>query len=230
MKKIQVYGYNPLTFQKLQGDFYADESPLEPGIFLLPQYTTQTKPPEELGGFVLRYDVEADEWSHVRHWGDSPLFLTATGEPYQLDAPIDGVSFDGFGPLPDWLADKERPSAAFDWDVNAGDWIEDEQRAIALAAEQAQAREIAAIEDVRNALQDAIDAKARGLGFSGGNALMLYAGFENAFKVLAQQFGAWEAQVWVEAGAYKAQVQSGDKPMVSGIEAVLMMPEYPTKK
>ncbi len=85
-----------------------------------------------------------------------------------------------------------------------------------------------AAESVRLALQNAIDTKSKEFGFSGGNALIQYAGFENAFKPLAQQFGAWEAQVWVEASAYKAQVQSGDKPMVSGSEAVLMMPEYPT--
>jgi hypothetical protein len=80
---------------------------------------------------------------------------------------------------------------------------------------------------VQRALQHAIDNKAVDLGFSGGNALMLYAGFENAFKPLAQKFGAWEAQVWVEASAYKAEVLAGKKPMVMPDEAVAMMPPYP---
>lgn len=80
-------------------------------------------------------------------------------------------------------------------------------------------------EAVRNALQIAIDTKARELGFSGGNALMLYVGFENSFQSVAQVFAAWEVSVWVEAGAYKAQVIAGTAPMLTPEEAVAQMPE-----
>lgn len=82
-------------------------------------------------------------------------------------------------------------------------------------------------EVVRNALQSAIDIKARSFGFSGGNALMLYAGFLNPFQALAQVFATWEASVWVEADTYKADVIAGIKPMLSGDEAIMLMPEYP---
>ena len=82
-------------------------------------------------------------------------------------------------------------------------------------------------EAVRNALQSAIDVKARSFGFSGGNALMLYAGFLNPFQPLAQVFATWEASVWVEADAYKQEVLLGQKPMLTGDEAVALMPEYP---
>ena len=82
-------------------------------------------------------------------------------------------------------------------------------------------------EEVRAALQSAIDDKAKSFGFSGGNALMLYAGFTNPFQPLAQVFATWEASVWVEADAYKADVLAGLKPMVSPIEAVDLMPVYP---
>ena len=77
---------------------------------------------------------------------------------------------------------------------------------------------------VRNALQSAIDDKAKSLGFSGGNALMLYAGFVNPFQSLAQVFATWEANVWVEADAYKNEVIAGTKPMLSPSEAVALMP------
>lgn len=80
---------------------------------------------------------------------------------------------------------------------------------------------------VRNALQSAIDTKAKSFGFSGGNALMLYAGFVNPFQPLAQVFATWEASVWVEADAYKQEVILGQKPMLTGDEAVALMPEYP---
>ena len=83
-------------------------------------------------------------------------------------------------------------------------------------------------EAVRVALQSAIDDKAKSFGFiSGGNALMLYAGFVNPFQPLAQTFATWEASVWYEAELYKAEVIAGNKPMLSPAEAVALMPIYP---
>lgn len=84
------------------------------------------------------------------------------------------------------------------------------------------------VADVKRALQAFIDAKAISLGFSGGNALMLYAGFTNAFQPIAQVFAEWEASVWVEADAYKQQVIAGTKPMLDGAAAVAIMPAYPS--
>lgn len=82
-------------------------------------------------------------------------------------------------------------------------------------------------EAVREALQIAIDTRAHNFGFSGGNALMLYAGFANPFQPLAQVFATWEASVWYEAEQYKAEVLQGKKPMLSPTEAVALMPVYP---
>lgn len=77
---------------------------------------------------------------------------------------------------------------------------------------------------VRLALQAAIDDHARDLGFSGGNALMLYATFENPYQPIALPFAQWEASVWFEANAYKAQVLAETAPMVTPEQAVSMMP------
>lgn len=85
-----------------------------------------------------------------------------------------------------------------------------------------------AVESVRAALQSTIDDKAKSFGFSSGNALMLYAGFDNPFKPLAAKFAVWEATVWVEAEAYKSEVIAGTKPLLSSEEAVLLMPVYPS--
>jgi hypothetical protein len=84
------------------------------------------------------------------------------------------------------------------------------------------------VEKIRLALQEAIDTRARAYGFSGGNALMLYAGFTNPFQPLAQQFATWEASVWYEAEAYKSEVIAGNQPFLSATEAVAMMPPYPS--
>lgn len=82
-------------------------------------------------------------------------------------------------------------------------------------------------EEVRVALQSAIDVKAKSFNFSSGNALLLYAGFTNPFQELAQQFASWEATVWYEAETYRQQVIAGSKPMLTPEEAVALMPEYP---
>jgi hypothetical protein len=83
-------------------------------------------------------------------------------------------------------------------------------------------------EAIRASLQSAIDERAKSYGFSGGNSLMLYAGFANYFQPLAQTFATWEASVWVEAEAYKADVLAGLKPMLTPSEAVALMPVYPS--
>lgn len=84
-----------------------------------------------------------------------------------------------------------------------------------------------AILAVKFELQSEIDKRAIQLGFSSGNALMLYAGFTNSFKAMALKFAQWEATVWTEAEAYKAQALAGTAPMLTPQQAVAMMPTYP---
>lgn len=83
-----------------------------------------------------------------------------------------------------------------------------------------------AVEAVKHALQSHIDNVAKGLGFSGGNALMLYAGFANDFQPIAQKFGAWEAAVWVAADDYMTQVKAGAAPLLSPEQAVSRIPVF----
>lgn len=83
------------------------------------------------------------------------------------------------------------------------------------------------VEKIREALQSAIDVKAKALGFSNGNSLMLYAGFTNPFQSLAQTFAVWEAEVWYAAEQYKLEVLAGNLPMLSPEQSVAAMPEYP---
>lgn len=120
------------------------------------------------------------------------------------------------------------PSTAHDWDAKKKTWVENTKKAAAIAAEEAQAQVNFAISAVRSALQAAIDKRAKDMGFSGGNALMLYAGFDNIYKDTAQTFGKWEAQVWSDANAYKVEVLAGNKPMIAPDVAVSMMPDYPS--
>ena len=235
-KSLKVYGYHPNTFELLQGDYYADESPLEPGVYHLPQYTTRTPPAAPKLGYVLRYNIDADNWQPIRYWGEIPLYQTATGEAYRFNGPINGDvshTFDGYGELPEGLTKQARPNSAYDWHEDSGQWLEDTNRAQALALMEAQSQMNAAVESVNNALKQVIAERFQTVNQSfGGNfkteeGLMAYAGYDNAFRVSAEQFGAWTAVIWSTANAYKTEVISGTKPMLTPSEAVLMVPDYP---
>ena len=114
------------------------------------------------------------------------------------------------------------PSATYDLDVKTKQWVLNKTKQAELIV-QAEQQAVAA---VKHALQAHIDAVAIGLGFSGGNSVMLYAGFANAFQSLAKAFGAWEADIWAQANQYMAQVKSGDAPMLTPEQAVERVPPF----
>ena len=114
------------------------------------------------------------------------------------------------------------PTATHDWDAKTGQWVLNDSKQVEMEAQAAQH----AVEAVKHALQAHIDAVAGGLGFSGGNAVMLYAGFANAFQSLAQAFGAWEADIWAQANQYMAQVKAGEAPMLTPEQAVERVPSF----
>ena len=114
------------------------------------------------------------------------------------------------------------PSSIHGWDAKTGQWVLNKDKQAELVAQA----EKQAVEAVKHALQSHIDAVAIGLGFSGGNAVMLYAGFANAFQPLAQAFGAWEAGVWAAANQYMAQVKAGEAPMLTPEQAVERVPLF----
>ena len=61
-KTIRVYGWHPITKESLQGEFYADESPLEDGVYHLPQYTTKKSVPTLKEHECALYDETSDDW------------------------------------------------------------------------------------------------------------------------------------------------------------------------
>ena len=114
------------------------------------------------------------------------------------------------------------PTATHDWDAKTNQWVLNDSKQVEMEAQAAQH----AVEAVKHALQAHIDAVAGGLGFSGGNSVMLYAGFANAFQPLAKAFGAWEADIWAQANQYMAQVKAGEAPMLTPEQAVERVPSF----
>lgn len=187
MKTVHLFDADTKEYT---GEYQAHESPLEPGVFHMPESSTDIQPIESIEG-------------HVRCFKDGSWVNVIDNR---------GIWFDENR--------LERIVEKFD-DVVAETWTREP------TPPTPQEQLIAASEAVRQALQSAIDKKAQALGFSGGNALMLYAGFTNPFQPLAQGFATWEASVWVEAGQYKDEVIAGTKPMLTPEEAVALMPIYP---
>jgi len=57
-----AYTYNPITME-LVGEASVDESPLEPGIFLMPAYSTDVVPPEfNIETHICYFDKESNIW------------------------------------------------------------------------------------------------------------------------------------------------------------------------
>lgn len=55
---MKIYHYHPETLEYL-GEGRADESPLEPGVFLIPAHATPAAPPEEVAGKTRHFEAGA---------------------------------------------------------------------------------------------------------------------------------------------------------------------------
>ena len=55
---MKIHHYNPETLEYL-GEGQADESPLEPGVFLIPAHATATAPPAAVAGKVRAFEAGA---------------------------------------------------------------------------------------------------------------------------------------------------------------------------
>ena len=118
------------------------------------------------------------------------------------------------------------PSVAHVWDAKKGDWLLDKAKQAELDAQAEKQAAEAALVNIKQALQAHIDGVAHSLGFTDGNSVMLYAGFNNPFRALAEAFGAWEAGIWVLANEHMALVKAGKKAMPTLTEAVGMIPAF----
>ena len=106
-KTIRVYGWNPITKEPLQGEFYADESPLDDDVYHLPQYTTKKPVPILTEHACALYDEASDDWLIVPDYRGETLYSKADGEPFVIEK---------LGDIPENLTFLARPSKAHDWD------------------------------------------------------------------------------------------------------------------
>ncbi|CAB3737248.1 phage tail assembly chaperone [Achromobacter xylosoxidans] len=108
----------------LVGPTIADESPLEPGVFLIPGGAIDRVPPEMQPGIAYRPDDAGDGWIEEEDHRIETLYRTSDGSVYPFGAQHADETYNGIGPIPAWLTANPRPDAWSVW--KDGAWVRDE--------------------------------------------------------------------------------------------------------
>lgn len=73
---MKVYSYHPTTGAFIGTDT-ASESPLEPGVFLIPAHATKIEPPKPRSGHTPHFDTKSDKWVNKKN----PEVIRQKSEP-----------------------------------------------------------------------------------------------------------------------------------------------------
>ena len=109
---MKIYNYDKVT-KEFVCESTASESPLEPGVFLIPAFATSTKPPKVPKRMVAIFDETSNEWEVIEN-NRGVVFNTTTQE---------SVLWTDFGILPNNYTSKQKPEGLFVWDGK--DWVFD---------------------------------------------------------------------------------------------------------
>ena len=145
-KTIRVYGWHPITKEPLQGEFYADESPLEDDVYHLPQYTTKKPVPILTEHACALYDEASDDWLIVPDYRGETLYSKDDGEPFVIEK---------LGDIPENLTFLARPSKAHDWDGKQ--WVLNQAKQTELDAQEKAIADAQLLEQKRAEKRAALD-------------------------------------------------------------------------
>lgn len=109
---MRIYRYSRKT-REYVGSSEARESPLEPGVYLVPANATATAPPDAQEGYARVWDGAS--WAQVEDHRGETVYSIATGEVVPITAP---------GPLPDGVTALV-PGPCPIWDAEAAAWTTD---------------------------------------------------------------------------------------------------------
>lgn len=141
------------------GAVAADESPLEPGVFLIPGGAIDLSPPHPREGKAYKPNADRTGWIELADYRAAALYLTSDGSAYRLGSSRDdGSAYLGIGVLPSWLTTDQRPNSWSVW--NSVKWVRDDTawRAKVTAENQARKTQLFADASARIAtLQDAVE-------------------------------------------------------------------------
>ena len=141
---MKIYAYHAITKEYL-GESVADESPEEPGVYLIPSHATADAPPQAGAGQVARYIV--DGWRVVDDVrGDWFQYDGTHVDVTDLDADVSGMTR---------IAPPDAVSV-----YNGSEWVRDAVKASATARAAADAEVAAGLAEAARqiaVLQDAVD-------------------------------------------------------------------------
>lgn len=121
-----VYNYDPAS-GAFTSTSLADESPLEPGKFLAPAYSTLIAPPDPGEHQVAVF--QRGEWTLRPDLRKAELYSTETGERLVVTQ---------IGEEPANATTVARPGAGYEWSDRAKSWLENPTKAAAAARATAQ--------------------------------------------------------------------------------------------
>lgn len=145
-KSQNIYNYAPDT-RIFTGASQAEESPLEPGVYLIPAQATTIAPPTVTDGRLARYDVDKGAWETVVDTRGT--WYGAEGQAVEIsdiDADVSALT-------------REAPPDAT-YVLVKGKWRQDQEKAAAAkkaAADLEVAEGLAAANQQIAVLQDAVD-------------------------------------------------------------------------
>ncbi|WP_241074811.1 tail fiber assembly protein [Achromobacter insuavis] len=143
----------------LVGPTVADESPLEPGVFLTPGGAIDRPPPDRMeSGKAYRPAEDGDGWIEEEDHRQETLYRISDGAVYQFGAQQGDEAYNGVGLIPAWLTASPRPDAWSVW--KDGAWERDEtawQAQVQARGRAEQERRLAQAGQRISLLQDAVD-------------------------------------------------------------------------
>lgn len=197
-----IYNYDPQTGAFL-GASQADESPLEPGVLLVPAFATTVAPPATQARQAAVF--QAGAWRVSTDWRGVDLVNTATGAAIKINEI--GVTPEDAG-----ATEQPRPSTAHAWQNGA--WVLDPALQAAIDAE-AKAAVLAAF---TAAIQARLDEFARTRNYDSILSACTYAtSLVPKFQTEGQYCVEARDSTWVAAYGILAAVNAGTRPMPGGI-------------
>jgi len=105
-----IYNYSPDTFEL---NFVSDaiESPLEPGVFLVPAFATVVEPPIDALNMRAIFDEATQTWSLVEDWRNSTVWDIATG--------LTSYTIIDLGPIPSDYTLTKPATISSNWSTDA---------------------------------------------------------------------------------------------------------------
>lgn len=112
-----VFNYHPVN-KEYVGAAQADESPLEPGEYLVPAFATLKPPPATAVRETAVFNEGDDDWVVTPDYRSVSLYSTVDGH---------AIAVTEIGAQPDDTTERHRPSIYHDWDGVA--WVMNIQKA-----------------------------------------------------------------------------------------------------